>query len=404
MGELPPRRSPSPLLTAAVCVAILAGATGLIAVIRSTEPEAERTGATRQSAALVHIVVVSNATYRPVMSYLGTVEPARDILLSPRVPGRIVDMAPRFAPGGFVEAGEVLLKIDPEDFRNIVALRQSALHETEALLAVEEGRRTVAAKEFELLGQDIDAASRALVLREPQIASARAQVKAAETALAQARLDLERTDIRAPFDAHILSREADVGSQVAPGDNLGRLVGLETYWIETTVPLRDLDRIRFPGDGVEGSPVRVRHRTAWAPDRYREGRVESLIGTVDRQTRLARILVTIEDPLARRHPGPPLLLGTVVEAAIEGREIADVVRLDRNYLRDGDTVWVLRDEALEIRSVHIAFEDAQFAYIRDGLADGEEVVTTGLATVAPGIRLQRIDTKAPETEALVDDS
>jgi len=58
-------------------------------------------------------------------------------------------------------------------------------------------------------------------------------------------------------------------------------------------------------------------------------------------------------------------------------------------VRENDTVWVMTDGKLDIRETEIIFRDAEYAYIRDGLDDGEAVVTTTLATIAEGIPLRR---------------
>lgn len=387
------------LRTAALSIAILAVTGIVIWVIQNTEPAAERGGATRRSAALVDTVTVSRGRARPDIVVLGTVEPARDIILSPRVSGEVIALSEAFIPGGFVRQGDLLLRIDPADYQNTLAMRRGELGEAEANLAIEQGRRTVAEKEFALLDERIDPENRSLVLREPQIASARAQVEAAEAMVAQARLDLARTRLMAPFDAQILDRNVNVGSQVAPGDDLGRLVGIDEYWVRVTVPLRSLRWLRFPLADGEGSPVQLRNRGAWAEGVTRAGRVLRLIGTVDEQSRLARVLVSVPDPLARDIDGPPLILGTVVEARIAGRALNDVVALNRDYVRDDDTAWVMVDDMLAIRALDIVFEDARYAYVRDGLETGDQVVTTTLATVAEGIPLRRALDGADATEA-----
>ncbi len=377
------------VLTVLVCLAIFATAAGALALIYTTEPEAERAGATRRSAALVETVTARRGSYRPRMAVLGRVEPAQDIILSPRVSGQIVEIDPGFVPGGLVEAGDLMLRIDPADFETALRIRQSELRQARADLTIEQGRQSVARQEFALLEQSIDPENRALVLREPQIESIRAQVASAEAAVRRAELDLERTRITAPFDAQILHRTVNVGSQVAPGDELARLVGTDEYWVMATVPQRDLPWIQFPIADEEGSRVRLANPGTWPVDRYRDGRVTRMIGTVDEQTRLARVLVTVPDPLARETDGPPLVLGTLLETQIEGRPIDDVVRLERDYLRENDTVWVMTDGELDIRETEIIFRDAEYAYIRDGLDDGEAVVTTTLATIAEGIPLRR---------------
>lgn len=393
MADAPSREEGAGLwrtvVTLVVCGLLVGLAAGATYLIYTTEPVAESEAATRRVAALVETTVVRRGTYTPQLRVLGLVEPARDIILSPRVSGRITEVEPAYEPGGLVEAGQPLLHIDPADFQRLLTARISAKRQIEAALAIEQGRQAVAKQEYELLGDEIDPANRSLVLREPQIESIRAQLAAAEAAVEQAKLDLERTTVTAPFAAQILSRAANVGTQVSPGEELARLVGVDEYWVMASVPLRDLRWITFPQDDRPGASAWIRHATAWEPSDVREGSVSRLIGVVDRQSRLARVLVTVPDPLARGIDAPPLILGTIVEVRIEGRPLENVVRLDRAHLRQNDTVWVMAGDALDIRGVEVAFSDAEYAYIGSGLEDGDEVVTTSLATVTPGLGLRR---------------
>jgi RND family efflux transporter MFP subunit len=376
---------------ALACVGILAGSAAAIVIINRTEPTAERVEATRKSAALVETVSVTRGTYSPTLEVLGTVQPAQDIVLSPRVSGQVVELSPKFVPGELVRRGELLLRIDPADFENAVSIRESELEQAEASLEIEQGRQALAKKELALLEGTIDDTNRSLVLREPQIASIRAEVNAAKAAVERAKLDLERSEVYAPFDAQILDRSVNVGSQISPGDELAQLVGVDEYWILASVPVRSLQWIQFPGDDGDGSPVTLRNPGSWPPGTQRDARVARMIGTLDEQSRLARVLITADDPLGRKHGVPPLILDTLIETHIQGRPIENVVRLARGYVRDNDTVWVMKDNQLEIRTTEIVFRDAEYAYIREGLEPGDEVVTTTLATVADGVGLRKIE-------------
>ena len=374
--------------TLAICAAIAVAAMGIIYVIHATEPTAQKSGATRKSAALVEVIYPKRGDYRPVITALGTVEPAREVQLSPRISGQIISIGEGFIPGGFVKEGEVLLKIDSADYRNILAMRQSELHQAQAQLEQELGQQRAAEQEFALLGEEIEEANRALILREPQIRSVEARVEGAQAELDKARLDLSRTDLRAPFDAQILSRGVDVGSQVSPGDALARLVGIHEYWIIASIPQADLEWIQLPMAGERGAPVEITKSGIWREGVSRKGEVKRLIGALDTETRLARLLITIEDPLARQTEGPALLLDTVVEAHIAARRLENVFRLERVYLRRNDTVWIYNEGKLNIREVAVVFRDLHYVYIQDGFEQGEAVVTTNLATIAEGILLR----------------
>jgi RND family efflux transporter MFP subunit len=378
--------------TLIICAAILLVAAAAVTAIFSTEPRAERSSASKQTAMLVDVIPAERGTFRPVIVAMGTVRAEQEIELSPRVSGEIVSISDSFTPGGFVTEGETLLQIDPADYQANLLQRQSELRQASADLELELGRQELAKQDYEDLKGTISSEYETLVLRAPQLNTARARVEAAQAAVQRAELDLERTRIRAPFAAHILSREANVGSQVAPGESLGRLVGIESYWVEAAVPVSSLRWIDFPRDaGAPGASARIRNRAAWSDGDFREGQVHSLIGALEDETRLARVLLTVPDPLAH-DPGsaglPPLMVGSFVETRIEGKPIEGVIRIATDYLRQNDTVWVNENGVLKIRPVEIVFRDQDYVYIGAGLGEDDLVVTTNLATVIDGAMLR----------------
>ena len=379
--------------TAAVVLTIVLAGLAAIWVIFRSEPVATRGGATKETAMLVEVTAAEAGTFRPTFVATGTVRPAREVILRPRLEGEVVALAPGFVPGGVIPKGEPAVRLDPADYRNLLAQRQSELAQAEADLRLEMGRQDVAAQEYDLMDEELTGANRDLVLRKPQLRSARSRVTAARAALEQAELELARTRVKVPFDAHVLSREVNVGSQVAAGDRWARLVGADAYWVEATLPLAKLRWLTFRENGTadQGSRVRVRNRSAWGPEASRTGRLFRLIGTLEEDTRMARVLAAVDDPLAQAEANagkPRLMLDSYVQARIRGGPLADVVRLDRDYLRQDQTVWVMQDGELAIREVALAVLDNDYAYIRDGLRAGERVVTSDLATIKEGAPLR----------------
>jgi len=378
--------------TLIICTGILLLAAATVTGLFLTEPEAQRSSASKRTAMLVEVARPERGTFRPAIVAMGTVRPEQEIVLSPRVSGEIVSMSESFTPGGFVEEGEVLLQIDPADYQATLLQAQSELRQASAELELELGRQELARQDYEDLKGTISSEYETLVLRQPQLDTARARVEAAQAAVRRAELDLERTRLRAPFAAHILSRNANVGSQVAPGEALGRLVGIRSYWVEAAIPVSNVGWIEFPADdGAPGSAAQVRNRSAWPEGSFREAQVHRLIGALENQTRLARILLTVHDPLAHE-PGagglPLLMVGSYVETRIEGKPIENVVRMDRNYLRQNDTAWVYEDGALGIRELQIVFRDQDYVYIGSGLDEQDDIVTNDLATVIEGAPLR----------------
>lgn len=372
-----------------ICIGIIVLAVAVTYFIFMSEPTAQKEGATREMAMLVNVTPAEAGDFSPELIATGTVEPVEDVIISARVGGEVVRRSPAFVPGGYVKKGEVLLQIDPADYRNILELRQSELLQAETDLDVEMGRQQVARQDLELVGDGtLSEQEQSLVLRQPQLNAVKARIKAARAAVEQAQLDLARSTIRAPFDAHILTQNVTTGSQVAPGEDLGRLVGTEKYRVILSLPVSRLRWLEFPdSENKKGSPVRIRNTAAWPPGVYRTGYLDSRVGALDNETRLARILVEVPDPLAQDTAAgkPELIIGTFVETLIEGNEVSGVVRLNRDYLRDNDQVWVMENGKLSIRDVEVLLTDNQFAYISKGLKGGEMVITTNLSTVVEGV-------------------
>ncbi|MEX2568386.1 MAG: efflux RND transporter periplasmic adaptor subunit [Cyclobacteriaceae bacterium] len=375
-----------------ISLGLLAGSILVALIFFWTAPEAEMEGASRTTAMLVDVVQAEHGDFSPTVVATGIVQPATDISLSNQVGGEVTRIASQFLPGAYVKKGDLLLQINPADFENTLMLRKSDLALSQSDYEVELGRQDVAKKDYELIGDELSPENKNLVLRKPQMEAAKANVAAAEAAVNQASLDLERSSIRAPFDAHILSRNVNLGSQIAPGSDLGRLVGIDEYWVMANVPLSKVNWLDI-GENTDGTgaPVKIVHPAAWEPGQFREGRVSRLVGALDNQTRLARVIISVEDPLMRRKPDPdkpPLIIGTFVEVQIEARKLENVTRLERQYIRPGNTVWVMQDGELNIREVNILFEDQDYAYISEGLESKAQVVATDLATVVDGSPLR----------------
>lgn len=332
---------------------------------------------------LVEVMTVQAGPETVVVHAMGTVVPSRQTFIRPEVSGVVREVSPDFLPGATVKAGAALLRLEAEDFRLAVSARQADLDSARAALDLELGYQEVARHELELLqksGKALEDPN--LALRKPQLAQARARVLQAETALDQARLDLKRTTVAAPFTALVLDKQVEIGSRVGPTDTLATLVDASEYWVETTLPVDRLPWVFLPEKGRPGSAVLVRSRASGA---QREGRILRLRGDLEDQGRLARVLVGLPRPL-ETSPAP-ILLGEYVRLDIEGKRLDQVVRLPRYALRENDTVWAAQNDTLDIRTVAVAWRDTETVLVAGGLAAGDVIVTSELATPIQGMPL-----------------
>ena len=370
-------------------VAVLA-AGGIAAwLLLQTRPQAARKPAPRL-ARLVETTIAARGAHTVVIEALGTVVPSRRVDVKPLVAGAVVETSPELVPGGRFRAGELLVVVDPRDYELAVRQREAELAEAEAQMALEMGNQEVARRESEILGELVSEGRLDLVLRKPQLDTARARVAVARAALDAAKLDLARTRVEAPFDSIVEAREVVVGSRIDENTTVATLVGADEYWIEVTVPARDLRWLDFAaGTDREGARARIVDESAWARGAERWGRAVRRLVDLESEGRLARLLVSVTDPLALDEPDrPALLLGSVVRVDLYGTEIEGVV-LDRALLRDGDDVWVMTaDDTLAIRPVQVEYRGRETVVVRDGLTGGERLVASELSTPVEGMPLR----------------
>lgn len=376
-------------------VVIVAGLVVAWFMLTST-PTMERVAKPRE-ARLVETVVVA-ADNRPVtLTAWGEVKAAQEVTLKAQVGGVVEALLNPLEPGSFVKKGEPLLQLERADYFADRAQKQAALDQARADLEIERGNQSVARSEFDLLGDDAGSAEKKLMLREPQLQSAKAAVQSAEAALAAAELNLQRTLVKAPFAGVIKERLVNVGSHVASNGDLLTLTGTDTAWVEVSVPLNQLRWIQFPdAEGKGGSVVTLHYDQVWSKDQSRTGKVIRLLSDLDSSGRMARVLVQVEDPLAvhlPREQQPPLLMGSFVRVEVQGKAIDDVVVIPSNLLHDNDTVWLFSGNQLVIRSVDVAYRDQDQAYIRSGIQPGDVLVSSTLSTATEGMLL-RVKTEA----------
>jgi RND family efflux transporter MFP subunit len=371
-------------------VLVLAAGGALAVRLVETAPKAERKPPVRM-ARLVDVEEIKFGPQTTVVSAMGTVTPARQIDLKPQVDGRITEVADEFAPGGRFRAGDVILRLDPKDYELMVRQRTGDLAQARSDLQIELGQQEVAKREFELLGETIHKGDESLVLRKPQLATARAKVEIAEASLDQAKLDLERTTVTAPFNAMIGERDVDLGVQVGTSTTLATLFGTDAYWIEVAVPVDELKWIEMSGT----TPARVYDEAAWGPGVFRQGEVIRMMGDLEQEGRMARLLVEVEDPLSLEPENsgkPTLIVGAYLRVEIDGAKLESVAAIDRRYIRDGSKVWIMNaDNALEIRPVEIAYYAPDHVLVSGGVAEGERLVVSDLPAPVEGMPLRTAD-------------
>ena len=340
---------------------------------------------------LVDVLVLEPTTEAFTVRSQGTVRPRTQTILSAEVSGAITEISPKFVAGGVFAAGEVLMRIDPTNYR----------------VAVDKAESLVAQRQIEYDGS---AKLRSQGYRaEAEFASAAAALASAQAEIVSARRNLERTYIRLPYEGMVLSKDADLGQFVNPGTTLG--VTFATDVAEVRLPLTDQDLafVQLPGaaavaaagsakgPAVRLSAVQKGRRVEW------DARIVRSEGVVDERSRVTYAVARIEDPYRLHRDGAPLPIGTFVAAEIEASSPVDTLRVPRSALRGADElVFVTDDNRIELRNVQILRTDSQYAYLSGGAAAGERISLTAIEAPINGMPVRttdRMDDAEAETDS-----
>jgi RND family efflux transporter MFP subunit len=319
----------------------------------------------------------------PVLSGSGYIVTGdRYVSIGVRVPGRIEHYF--VEEGQSVRRGDPLVQIDDRDYRAIVARAEAGLAVARANSELAEAdlkRGRALHKNGVISEQELD-------IIQNKVAVTRATVSQIEAELAQARVNLEYTLLRAPTDGVVLAKLKEVGEIAVPGGFAGsgdliRLANLTDMRAQVDVNEADLNRVRM------GQPAQV------TPDAYPDVRyaaeVVKLYPQVDRQKGTLRIEVRILEPDTRLLPDMSARITFLAEPPPPGQEAKPAVLVPaaavRRDARGGNFVWVVNDGRVHQVTVETAGDIGDRVRIASGLRGGEAVVT-GDAPVGDGQKVR----------------
>lgn len=407
------------LMRVAVVLLVAAGVALWLFVSRDKPQKKEMT---HTPPTVLCVPAVSGSSDMTVEAF-GTVEPRNSVKLTMEIAGRIDYIHPDFREGEQINKGDVLLRIDQ---RTLVLNEKSARvqvdqaradirllkQDTENLKADAELARSntrLASKELErirALAKNQFASKTSLDKAEQQYLSAKNQLQAitnaqelvpsrmalkrsvlasAQAALEQARLMLEKSEIKADFNGFVMTKQVQVGEYVNPGQVLGVIYEKDALDVDIRIPLEDLQWLGsvFEDGGrpqvlltianLEGG-----HSPVWP------GHVVRIKAAVDEKTRTMPMTVEIgsvdvKDPLLLLRPG------VFVKCRVKGEQKGDVFKVPRTLMRSPDTLYLAREDHLVITKVKVIRRFEENVYITGGLAPGDLIIESPLPGAVDGM-------------------
>ena len=331
----------------------------------------------------------------------GSVMPSTETQLIPEVAGRVTWMSPALVSGGAFKKGDVLVRIEPQDYRNVRDRARASLVRAEAEQehAKFEHQRMVSLAERQLVSSsELENALRALRVADAALADAQVN-------FSQARQDLGRTEVRAPFTGLVRSESVDLGQLVGRGAAVATIYANDQVEVRLPISDRQLAYLDLPL-GQQGAIDPLRQPSVVLTAEYAGqdiewlGKVVRTEAAIDTSSRMVYLVAQVDADSQET----PLNVGLFVEAEINGRRAEDIVVVPRTAMRNDNQVLVV-DESNRLRFRDIdplrLYQDSML--IENGLIAGELICISPIQTAIDGMSVTPLFDPAADRAAAVDD-
>lgn len=319
----------------------------------------------------------------------GTVVAKREIDIVAQVSGKVVEVSSSFVDGQFVDRNEVLIKIDDRDHQARLRSAQSRVVQKQRILAEEKGRVRQAKREWRDLGNK---EANDLFLRKPQLAEAQAELESAQADLDIAKLNIERTEIRLPFDARVKETLVNLGQFVGVGTRIASVYDTATAEVRLPLSDRQMALLDLPvsARALTSMPnVRLSGVIAGKAHQW-QGKITRTEASVDVRSRMYYAVAEVEQPFSEQHSAP-LLPGLFVEARIDGKRLEDVLVLPKETLVKRTHLYTLDgNNKIQLSPITVLSKDAENVWLRTDLSEDTAVLLEKHALVSPGLEIEPI--------------
>lgn len=381
------------LLPTAVLLTAVGTTWAMIELRPSTLPKA-----TEPVVPTVQIVHAEPQTLKLNVISQGVVVPREEIDLIAEVGGKVLQMHPALVSGGFFEASDVLLMIDPRDYDYAIVAAQAKIAEAKRVLTNERAQVEQAKSEWQALGQG-EASD--LALRKPQLAEAEAKLQAAEADLAKAKLDRSRCEVRAPFAGRVLSKQVGRGQFLPTGSVIARIFANDVAEIRLPIGIDQLAFLDLPQGNIaprDHWPNVVLRAEIGGQLQHWPGHIVRSEATLDKSSGQLFLVAQVEQPDRSTTDRVPLLSGLFVHAEIEGVTRDKVFVLPRSALNTLQKIRLVNNEQrLELRQVEVLRTETDRVIIKSGLKSGEQVVISEMPMLVAGMRVVVAESQAIDT-------
>ena len=291
---------------------------------------------------------------------VGTARAQQSVTLFPESSGVVIFA--KLAPDTLVKQGETLLRLDDRD--QVLAVRQAEVELTEA--------RRILSRYLSLNATEAN-------IPQSTIDTAQSDVDLADIRLSQAKVELSRRQVTAPFSGRIGITDVEIGDRVDTSTVVTTLDDRSVLLVDFTVPESFIGKI-VP-------ELQVNARQWESPDDTTKGRIVAVDSRVDAATRAFRARAAIDNSADKLRPG----MAFEIDASIAKGEYLSVPELSVQWGADGPYVWSSNGDRAKRASVEMVRRVDGRMLIRGDVSEGQRVIVEGIQSVRPGMKIKDIN-------------
>jgi RND family efflux transporter MFP subunit len=391
-----------------VTVAIFLCTFAIIAAMFSSKPNVKKWGSRPAASVGVETINLEPSSYPVWIESYGSADPLTKTQLVSDVSGRVISVSNNIRAGASFKSGDTLLTIDPRDFEIEVDVAKSSVADAWVKYKQELAQADIAEHDWNVKPGTVE--GRDLALRKPQVAAALAGYDAAKARLAKAQLNLERTEVKAPFDGKVLKQMVDLGQVLNPSQTIAEIYSTDYIEVRLPVKAQDLAHINLPADLINLDDITqinlptVTFEGELGGKTYTwQGKLVRSEGAFDASTRMLYLVAKLDNPFVSTNQLPALRVGQFLRAKIQGKALNNVYAIPRSAVSQNNMIAVAEKGVLKKYKINPLWTDANSVIIAADsnnndlsttvavINSSDQLILTPTANLASGTRVKSLN-------------